>query len=401
MSKLSIIVLVVLFLPYLFIYPTIFNNYTLHNQNVLIEYHQYGLRKYDTNSKLSLIRNLSMLNEDCAMISNIDKRYIEDFIFEHRPIVILGKDEVDFPVTIEYIIENSTLRSKDNRDLGTSKGSLSSNIKNLKEVVRDIVIDKFEISTEGKDEIQLKNEIDAIENELLYFDIDSEYKHGNINLDDISSINDYVISGEDVYSYSYSDVYSYIQVFKDTAKLINKDVPFYVNWYITDDCMLTVHYMFLYGNNTKQYMGQGSHKGDLESISSFYSIVNDNFVLNCIYYSAHSGNGKIYYKNTNDIIHKDGFVLKDDKRPYVFSAKHSHASYPGICTYSSTISDYTKHNKYVWDPDNIIFIDKDTSWSDFRGNFGDKNGPRRPANQKWWHNTKDTITKSTKNDNLF
>ncbi len=108
---------------------------------------------------------------------------------------------------------------------------------------------------------EIKREIDDIENLKLYFSLDPDYKHGNKKVDSIISKDDYVITGEDEYRHSYGSLYSYIDTFKETSQLVNKDVPFYVNWYITDDCMLVLHYIFLYANNKKKKKGGGGKKG--------------------------------------------------------------------------------------------------------------------------------------------
>jgi hypothetical protein len=148
-----------------------------------------------------------------------------------------------------------------------------------------------------------------------------------------------------------------------------------------------IQYWFYYPYNG-DLAGNGSHEGDWEHVTVR---TNDAASVLQVYYAAHDGEGRWY--TTYEI------SLSAGTRPYVYSAWHSHASYPRAGTWNRSFplpADYANDGGPAWDCRTRLVnmgekgrpLDGKT-WLNYSGRWGEIgpvfSGPFGPALQGSWN----------------
>lgn len=179
-----------------------------------------------------------------------------------------------------------------------------------------------------------------------------------------------------------------------------RKVAAHANWW-------DYQYMFYYPYNGK-IGGGGAHEGDWEMITVRVNMDTEKIVS--IYMAVHSGEGKWYQPNQCQF--SNGHVV-------VYSAKHSHASYPRAKRYKRKLlpSDYTNNKGPIWNCyKNVVYVGtinkpkKNQEWIQYSGYWGEigdrpilnflkikgveigitgptfpSDGPHGPAYKDWWY----------------
>lgn len=165
---------------------------------------------------------------------------------------------------------------------------------------------------------------------------------------------------------------------------ITNNVPIYVHYYDLDKSTMVIQYMFLYnynGSHKFPILGDlGQHPGDLEHISVY--VDKNTEKITKIYFAAHSTETGMFINASN--------IQFEEDRPIIYAARSSHASYPSKGHFSVNAAyglydDVTDDTGLHWYTENIVFIDENTPWNQFKGNLGGKGGPRTPMSQGWWN----------------
>lgn len=165
---------------------------------------------------------------------------------------------------------------------------------------------------------------------------------------------------------------------------VTNSVPIYVHQYDLDAATMVIQYIILYNYNGSQKLpiigDVGMHKGDVEHVS-VYVDKNTQKITN-IYFAAHATGSGMF-------VAASGVQFEGD-RPIVYAARSSHASYPAKNRYPvqdafGLYEDVTDDTGVHWYTENIIVIDENTPWNQFKGNLGGSGGPRSPMSQGWWN----------------
>lgn len=167
------------------------------------------------------------------------------------------------------------------------------------------------------------------------------------------------------------------------------DVPMYATVYEDDISeQLVIQYIFFYTYQTPYPIcggcvdccHAGQHWSDVEHISIALNM--DTKQPEEVYFAAH-GSTQGQWKNADECKWENGTNL------HVYVARHSHASYasPGtyirICGFANDICN-TEYG-LVWEPKDIIYLDRQSQWNKYRGFMGYPNHVHAPAHQGWWH----------------
>ena len=160
----------------------------------------------------------------------------------------------------------------------------------------------------------------------------------------------------------------------------NSSAPIYVTTYETS-LLYVIQYIFLYSyNGYKNVLGLfhvGGHQCDIERIT--VRITKETGQIHDIYFGAHT--------------HKDGLWVKhediefDGTHPVVYIAQGTHATYSKPGTYIRYFgfgNDKTSTEGISWIPENVVYIDENTPWNQFRGRLGAPYECPTPLHHLWW-----------------
>ena len=160
-------------------------------------------------------------------------------------------------------------------------------------------------------------------------------------------------------------------------------------------------YLFFYPFNGSIAADKNiTHEGDWEHIK--VEVDKNGGDIARVFYAAHAG-GKWHVRYSTSQGNTDGFRCSEDTHPIVYSARHSHASYPksGRQERPTAIlpDDYCGNGTEwrTWDGLEILgdranppagqeWLKFNGRWGELRGNlYGDMvQGPTGPAFKKWW-----------------
>lgn len=155
-------------------------------------------------------------------------------------------------------------------------------------------------------------------------------------------------------------------------------------------------YLFFYPYNAKiSNFGNFAHEGDWEHIRVRVDAAGENILK--IYYAAHDKEGRWCKHKSVDPV--NGYSTRG-KHPIVYSAKHSHASYPSAGKQNrrkSRPDDHTERGKGPWrtwekvvDVGDRLHPLNGQEWLRYSGRWGKfgklsfTSGPIGPAYKKWW-----------------
>jgi Vacuolar protein sorting-associated protein 62 len=160
--------------------------------------------------------------------------------------------------------------------------------------------------------------------------------------------------------------------------------------------MYDIQYFFFYPFSGP-LAGWGEHEGDWEHVT--VRVKSDLHTIYGVYYSAHEGEGRWYQQETGP---ESGYKLTEDGRPIVYSAYHSHASYPWAGNWDrdpNGLPDDNTADGFEWNcRNNIVNLGeklnphRDMKWNLFTGNWGDCQseiygevcGPTGPSMRSFW-----------------
>lgn len=173
------------------------------------------------------------------------------------------------------------------------------------------------------------------------------------------------------------------------------NVPFYTHVSKNSDGDWQITYIFLYAYNGPFWLcgiperckqcdccQVGAHEADIEHVTV---IIGHNLELKRMYYAAHGTHDGLWLEPRD--------IPFENDQPVVYSAKHSHASYPftgTICRCLGFISDHAEKG-LRWDP-NVSIITDETEWNNFQGYLGINNEVPTPKYHEWWEEDNETST---------
>lgn len=157
--------------------------------------------------------------------------------------------------------------------------------------------------------------------------------------------------------------------------------PYYANMYFKDPFDY-IQYSFIYPfNGPYNICGivVGDHNADLEHIT--VEISQETQDITRIYFSRHSD------REGKWVLKKD--IQFENGHPVIYVALNSHANYNTTGTQFRILgfaNDKTEKTHLRWIPDQVVVIDGQTLWNQFRGHLGYPSHVNVPLKCSWWEN---------------
>jgi len=140
----------------------------------------------------------------------------------------------------------------------------------------------------------------------------------------------------------------------------------------------------------------GIHEGDCEGIGVFLQKVDNQWRIASIYLARHGRERGELLEMTSEEKSKEAerkegnptpLEFYEGTHPIIYAAKFGHASYPTPQGWLPTSDgDLVSKSKYYWFPSkNVVLIDDQTPWNQFKGRFGLAGGGPRPPSDKGFY----------------